>query len=141
MEPLIVEKKNGRVLGRKLIEKFLSNVPDGLYQLSVRKMQSSRSSRQNRWLWGQIYPRMLQGFLDAGWDNFTNEEEVHEYCKIMFAGKDIVNRDTGEIVTIPCRTREMDVVEFSLYCMQLRMFASDYLNIIIPEPNETLLQE
>lgn len=141
MEPFVIEKKKGRIIGRGLLEKVLSGVRDGMYKVTVRKLHNSRSNRQNRWLWGQIYPRLLQGFLDAGWDDFTSEEEVHEYCKIMFAGKDIVNRETGEVVTIPCRTSEMDVVEFSLYCMQLRMFANDYLNITIPEPSDALITE
>lgn len=141
MELFVIEKKKGRIIGRNLLEKVLASVRDGLYKVTVRKLQNNRSNQQNRWLWGQIYPRMLQGFLDAGWDDFANEEEVHQYCKIQFAGKDIVNRNTGEVVTIPGRTSKMDVVEFALYCEQLRIFAYDYLNVTIPEPDSSLITE
>lgn len=139
MEPIVIEKKKGRIIGRGMLEKGLSSVRDGIYKVTVRKLQNNRSNQQNRWLWGHIYPRLLQGFLDAGWDEFTNEEEVHEFCKVKFAGKEIVDRNTGEVVTIPCRTSQMDTVEFSLYCMQLRFFAKEYLNIEIAEPDEKLI--
>ena len=141
MESFIVEKKRGRINGRGLLEKILLRLPDGFYKVTVTKQRHGRSSRQNRWLWGQIYPRLLQGFLDAGWRDFICEDEVHEYCKIMFAGKAIVDPHSGEIVTLPCRTREMNTMEFALYCEQLRIFAYDMLNVTIPEPGTELLQE
>lgn len=141
MEPFIVEKRKHRILGRGQLEKVLTGMKDGFYKVTVKKCQNNRSNQQNRWLWGQIYPRLLHGFIDAGWDDFTCEEEVHEYCKVMFAGKDIVNKETGEIVTIPNKTSEMDVVEFTLYCMNIRIFAHDFLNVTIPEPSEELTKE
>ncbi len=141
MEPIIIEKKKGRLLGRSIMKTLLNGLGDGFYKVTIKKMHHSRSNQQNRWLWGQIYPRILHGLIDAGWENVTTEEQVHEMCKVMFAGTDIVNPNTGEITTIPNRTSEMDTVTFSLYCMQLRMFASDMLGITIPEPNERLLQE
>lgn len=141
MQNAVIEKKNKRILGRHQLESVLGRLQEGVYKITISKMRHVRSSNQNRWLWGQIYPMMLQGFVDLGHDELTCEEDVHEFCKVMFAGKQIVNKTTGEIVTIPCRTHEMDTVEFALYCEQLRIFAKDYLNVSIPEPQPLTLQQ
>ena len=140
MEPFIVEKKKGRVLGRGQLEKVLVGMDDGFYKVTVKKLRNDRTNQQNRWLWGQIYPRLLDGFVNLGWCNMTSEEDVHEYCLINYAGKDVVNPDTGEITTLPKRSSQMDTVEFSLYVTQLMILAQD-MGVTIPQPNSSLLTD
>jgi hypothetical protein len=98
------------------------------------KARKLRSDDQNAWLWGGIYPLLLEGLLDAGWE-FTRVEQVHEYFKALLTGETVVNRHTGEIVKFPGSTAAMDTSTFYAYCEKLRDYAQEYLNMEIPDPN------
>ena len=110
---------------------------DGTYSVSIKRIRKNRSNDQNGWLWGCIYPMLLDALIDVGWDEFTNLEQVHEFCKMKFTTETIVNKHTGEIVTIPHSTKAMNTIEFSSYTDKIREFASEYLNTEIPDPNNT----
>ena len=57
----------------------------------------------------------------------------------MFANKELINKDTGQIISVPALKREMTTVEMSTFTNQVRDYAAEFLNIIIPDP-ETNLQ-
>ncbi len=114
----MVEKLNGLFNLRPLYEWF-SQVCDGLYHIEVKKIRKPRSNDQNGWLWGCIYPMLLDGLLEAGWE-FTTVEQVHEFFKSIMAKESVVNRHTGEIVEFPSSTATMNTVQFSTYCVKLR---------------------
>lgn len=138
---MIIEKKRLRAYGLTQVEEYFRRAKPGFYEITIKQKRDRRSNAQNRWLWGKIYPMLLQGFLDAGWDEFTCEEEVHEWCKQHFSGKRVVNRITGEVDNLPNSTKKMDTIEFCSYCEQLRTMAVEYLGITIPEPNKELIEE
>lgn len=115
-------------------EKFLQ-LPNGDYILTVTPNRKTRSNQQNAYLWGVVYPAVLFGLQDAGWE-ITHEEQVHEYCKQAFAAREVINKDTGEVLTLPSSTARMQTAEFNVYVDKIKAFAFEYLNITIPEPNE-----
>lgn len=86
-------------------------------------------------LWGAVYPILLDGLLDAGWE-FTSVEQVHEFFKKLMAHEQVVNFDTGEIVEIPKSTATMDTQQFATYIEKLREYAQEFLNVTIPEPDK-----
>lgn len=134
---------NGKVLIRKINGLFdlamlygwFSQAVDGVYQVNVKKVRKPRSNDQNAWLWGCIYPMLLDGMIDAGWE-FANVEQLHEFFKAQMTADQVVNRETGEVVTFPSSTAKMDTVTFSTYCEKLREYAREYLNIDIPDPDK-----
>ena len=67
MAKLNVEKRNGLFDLHPLYEWF-RQVTDGIYRIEVKKVRKPRSNDQNGWLWGCIYPMLLDGLLDAGWE-------------------------------------------------------------------------
>ena len=87
------------------------------------------------WLWGCIYPMLLDALLETGWE-FVSVEQVHEYFKNMLAKDNVVNRHTGEIVEFPTSTATMDTLTFSTYCEKLREYGREYLGIDIPDPDK-----
>lgn len=111
----------------------INALPDGVYTIRISPFRRQRSIRQNEYLWGVVYPAMLYGLLDAGWE-FTSTEQVHEFFKAQIGGDKVVNRDTGEIIELPKSTAQMSTVQFSSYIEQLRQYANEYLNIEIPPP-------
>lgn len=110
-------------------------LPNGDYILTVTPNRKTRSNQQNAYLWGIVYPAVLFGLQDAGWE-ITNEEQVHEYCKQAFAAREVINKDTGEVISLPSSTARMQTAEFNVYVDKIKAFALEYLNITIPEPNE-----
>ena len=116
------------------------NALKGRYRLTIEKYRRSKSNPQLRWLYGQVYPIVLKGLNDAGWE-FTTIAEVDEYCKSMFASREVLNRHTGEIMTVPGLKRDMTTTEMMTYVDAIRDWASEYLNIKIPEPMQQMTME
>lgn len=129
-----IEKVNGLFDLKKLYEWF-KQAMDGIYLVEVKKVRKPRSNDQNGWLWGCIYPLLLDAMIDAGWE-FTNVEQLHEFFKAQMTADEVVNRETGEIVKFPSSTSSMSTVEFSAYCEKLREYAREYLNVEIPDPDK-----
>ena len=120
---------------RQLLNEALDSLPIGDYVITITPNRKTRSTQQNAYLWGIVYPSVLFGLQDAGWE-ITDEEQVHEYCKQVFAAREVINKDTGEVLSLPNSTARMQTAEFNVYVDKIKAFALEYLNITIPEPNE-----
>ena len=117
---------------------FFETALSGEYVCTVQRKQRRRTTPQNKYLWGVVYPMLLTGLQQAGWE-FTDCEQVHHFFKQHVAGESFINRKTGEVVTLPNSTAAMTTQEFETYIDRLRNYSAQYLNIEIPEPqNETL---
>jgi hypothetical protein len=88
-------------------------------------------------LFAGVYPLVLKALNDAGWE-FTTIDEIDEYCKSMFSSKEVLNRHTGEILDIPGLKRDMTIVEMMTYVDAIRNWASEFLNVYIPDPETNL---
>ena len=133
MNKVLIEKRNG-LFNLKTLYEFFRNALDGIYRIEVKKIRKPRSNDQNGWLWGCIYPMLLDALLDAGWE-FVSMEQVHEFFKSQMISDKVVNKHTGEIIEFPGSTSQMDTVTFSTYCEKLREYAREYLSIEIPDPD------
>ena len=131
---VIIEKAHGLFNLNRLYVWFVQ-AADGVYLVEVKKVHKPRTNDQNGWLWGCIYPLMLDALNDAGWD-FVNVEQVHEFFKSIMTKESVVNKETGEIVEFPTSTATMNTVAFSAYCEKLRDYAREYLNMEIPDPDK-----
>lgn len=135
MEAKFQIRKEHGLFDLKAIYSWMRQSLDGNYLFTARRIRKIRTGDQNGWLWGCIYPMMLDGLMDAGWE-FVSTEQVHDYFRDMLAKTKVVNKYTGEIVEFPGSTADMDTVTFSSYCEQLRDYAREYLNIEIPDPDK-----
>ena len=126
-----------RIINRALLDKELTGLPKGKYRLLIEKYRKKKSNPQLGYLFACIYPYVLRGLNDLGWE-FTNIDEVDAECKKRFASQEIINRHTGEIMEIPALKRDMTTTEFATYVNAIRDWASEYLNVYIPEPGEQI---
>jgi hypothetical protein len=131
---IIIEKVDGLFNLNKIYAWFIQAL-DGIYQVEIKRVRKPRSNGQNGWLWGCIYPMLLDGLLAAGWD-FVSVEQVHEFFKSQMTADKVVNKHTGEIIEFPGSTATMDTVTFSTYCEKLREYAREYLSMEIPDPDK-----
>lgn len=130
---ITVKKENGR-FDLQDVYMFFRAAADGSYALKIRKLHKARTLNQNDYLWGVVYPALLDGLIDAGWE-FTSCEQVHENFKAIMASEKVVNRDTGEVIEFPGSTAAMNTVQFSAYVDKLRDYAREYLGTDIPGPD------
>ena len=130
----LIDKIDG-YFNLRTISEFFRTASNGSYMLTITKHRRGRTLNQNDWLWGCVYPILLDGLLDAGWE-FTSVEQVHEFFKKQMAQDKVVNYSTGEIVEIPRSTATMDTQQFSMYIDALRDYAEEFLNVTIPEPDK-----
>jgi hypothetical protein len=126
-----------RIINANLLKQECDNLPKGRYSIKIEKYRKNKSNQQLGYLFAGVYPLVLKGLNDAGWE-FTSIAEVDEYCKSMFAEKEVLNRNTGEIMKIPGLKRNFNTVEMMTYVDSIRNWASEYLNIFIPEPSEQI---
>ena len=134
----IAVKEDGkafRIINRALLDKELTELPKGKYRLVVERYRKKKSNPQLGYLYACIYPFVLKGLNDLGWE-FTSLDQVDVECKRRFASQEILNRHTGEIMEIPALKRDMTTVEMMTYVDAIRNWASEYLSVYIPEPGE-----
>ena len=109
------------------------NTLKGRYDVTVRRARRSKSLPQLGYYYSAILPHFRRAALDAGWE-FASLEEVDNYLKLTFAGREIVNTQTAEIMTIPGLKRDMSTTEMTIFVEAIRKHAAEYLNYNIPDP-------
>ena len=82
MAKVLIEKIHG-LFDLKPLYEYIRTRADGVFRIEVVRVRKKRSGDQNGWLWGCIYPLMLDAMIDAGWE-FTSCEQLHEYFKNLF---------------------------------------------------------
>lgn len=121
---------------RKVMEEDLLRLPKGNYRMTIEQWKSKASHSQFKWLYGGIYPQMLIALNDAGYE-FATVDEVDTFCKFMWANKEVLNPETGEIMRLPVSKAEFLTIDHMGYVACIRKFASEYLdtNILDPDPD------
>ena len=124
-----------RIVNSKVFRTELNSLPKGRYRITVEKYRKNKSNAQLGYLFQVVYPMFRSAASQAGWE-FESIDEVDLYCKDMFAGKEITNRNTGEIITIPALKRDFNTVDMSTFINKIRDHCSEYFGVYIHEPLE-----
>jgi hypothetical protein len=136
----IAEKgKPYRMLYAKAFREQLDNLPPGKYQHTVDKYKRKATPLQFGYLYGLVYPLSMIALNDAGYE-FTNIDQVDVFWKLMFANKDVLNRETGEIMKIPLSKSEFMTIDEMTYTDAIRNYCSEYLSANIPDPDPNYKQ-
>lgn len=96
--------------------------------VQIEKFKKKRSGEQNAYYWSVCIPLIVEktGF---------SPEEIHEYLITKFIDKtDIVVG--GESIKVNKRTHNLTTVEFMEYISEIQRFASEKLDLFIPDPIE-----
>lgn len=112
-------------------------------EVTVKQRYKQRSSPQNRYYWGVLVPSILLAFIDLGndlqQDNPEHLEMVHGFLKDKFLhnGIEIANAQ-GELEQLPPSTTRLSTIEQEEYHEDIRRWSAEFLNVVIPLPNEQL---
>jgi len=123
-----------RVTNANVFRTDLGSLPKGKYRITVEKYYNKASHEQFKYLYGLVYPLSLIALNDAGYE-FTNVDQVDNFWKLMFANKEVLNRETGEILKLPLSKSEFMTIDEMTYCDAIRNYCSEYLMTSIPNPD------
>lgn len=126
-----------RIVNNKLFREELNNLSNGRYMINVDKYRKNKSLPQLGYYYACVLPMFLNAAIDAGWE-LTSREEADTWLKSMFAGKDLINKHTGQIIEVPGLKRNMTTVEMLTFINQVRDYAAEYLGTYIPDPEVNL---
>lgn len=115
-------------------QQYVESLKPGTYKVNITKT-NKRSNPQNSYYWGVVIPMIRQAFYDLGHE--LSAEETHEFLKGKFNCKQVVG-DGGEVVEIPLSTASLNKTDFGEYLEKIQRFASEFLGLVIPDPNEQL---
>ena len=119
---------------RKGMEADLASLPPGRYDYTIEKHKRKASPKQFGWLFGLIYPQSLILLNQAGYE-FTTVEQVDLFWKSLFASKEVLIRETGEIRMIPLSKAEFLTIDHMAYCSNIRNYCEEYLGGYIQDPD------
>ena len=134
------DNKAFRVVNSKLLKEDCDRLPKGRYRLTIKKYRKEKSNPQLGYLFACVYPLSMQLLNDAGWE-ITSIDECDAFWKDLYARKEVINRHTGEIRTIPALKRDFLTIDMMTYIDAIRNHCSEYLNGYIPGPEENLTIE
>lgn len=100
---------------------------------------SKRSNPQNAYYWGICIKEITLRLRELG-HTWINDEDVHEIMKLKFNYEHVVS-EGGEVMELPKSTTTLTKTQFSEYVEKIRLWASDFLNIQIPDPGQKLTME
>jgi len=129
------DKEEGRpykMLNPSLMRSELDALPKGRYKMTIEKFHRKATHLQFGYLYGLVYPLSMIALNDAGYE-FVNVDQVDLFWKSLFANKEVMNRESGEILKIPLSKSEFVTIDEMTYCDAIRNYCSEYLNAYIPD--------
>lgn len=98
-------------------------------KITVTEFKKTRSNYQNKYLHGVCY-KMIADYTGH------SSDEVHDEMRGMF-----LRKRSNYFKSVLGSTRKLSTVEFEEYTENIRRWASMGLNLYIPLPNETDLEQ
>ncbi|MCA0397304.1 MAG: hypothetical protein LCH51_07855 [Bacteroidetes bacterium] len=137
MPEQIIHIDQGKIVNRKKLADLFGQLTDGRYLVTIKSYQR-RSLSQNRYWWGVLVPMVRAGLVDVGYNEIRDDLQAHAYLKQIFLSEQVVNVNTGEVITLPGTTTKLTTVDFMKLVDDIQQWAAEYLNIYIPNPNEQI---
>lgn len=102
---------------------------DKSWRVEAREHRDTRSLEQNAYLWGVIYPALIEGAHLEGWTN----DDLHEYLLGEHFGWERLDGLGRPRVRPIRRSARLSIQDFSDYIEFVQRFAAER-GIVIPEP-------
>ena len=139
MVEVVIHISNRKVVNMKEFQEAFNQLKDGKHLVTVKDMRK-RSMPQNAYYWGVIVPMVRKGLYEAGYDEVTTNDDAHEVMKHIHLRKRIVSKQTGDVIDISNSSAKLSIPEFNIYIEAICKWASEYLGIVIPSPNDQLAE-
>lgn len=139
MQELIININNRKILNMTELKKAFNQLKDGKHLLTIKDYRK-RSLPQNAYYWSVVVPLIRRGLYDAGYDEVRTNDDAHEVIKQVHLKRNIVNKQTGELIEIAGHTSKLTIPEFNEFIEAVCKWSAEWLNVYIPSPNEQLAE-
>ena len=131
---------SGKLPGIKPISEILEHLEGKEITVTFDYYVRKRSTAQNAYYWPVIVEYVMEALIDAGYRREAlDHETVHDYLKdkfLRFMKRRIYNRETGKYIVTKPTTTTMTTWEFMDYMEAIVIWAAEFLNIQIPDPDK-----
>jgi hypothetical protein len=124
---------------RQRLLEWARQYPGKKVVIKFERKGSKRSSPQNRYYWGIVIKEITLRLRELG-HQWITDEDVHDMMKLKFNYEQIVS-EQGEVLELPKSTSTLTKTQFAEYVDNIRMWASGFLSISIPDPNQDLTMQ
>ena len=131
------EIKEGKINNPKVIREAFDSLDDGIYSLTIERSKK-RSLQQSAYYWGCCVPLVKEGLRNMGFNEVKSNDDAHLVMKHLFLKKKIVSEVTGDEIIVETSTTTLSKEAFNFFLEEVWQWASSYLNIQIPQPNEQI---
>lgn len=124
MKPIniLTNVKDGKIIyNRELLSASLELFEGKSITITIQENKKQRSNDQNSYYWSVVLPFIVEGIAELQGEP-TTSNEIHKQMKQDF--------NDGNSTT------ELNPKQFNEYLNKVVRFASEFLNITIPEPND-----
>lgn len=104
------------------------------FKVLVQDMYPNRSPQWNKYYWG-VTIKMIADYTGY------SSEEIHELLGFKFRMSYYFDFKSREMDYKYMSTTQDSDSEFALYIEQVRAWALEFLNLLIPDPNEVIVQD
>jgi hypothetical protein len=139
-EPPLVLDMNSLHNKRRLMSKI--GKMSGLWEFQMRRRKKNRSLNANSYYWAAFIPGWLEWLREASGEPWITAEQAHDaLVKRVLGAKEIVNKETGEVIDdARPSTHDMDVTEFTQYLDRAAEFLASFCGIVVL-PSEVYFEE
>ena len=123
------------IRNRKDFEKEVKRFEGKDVEIVVQKKRSRRSQMQTRDYWGVCVSMVRDRFIELG--NDCTKDDVHCFLKSQYLFTETLIDD--EVIRIPKGTSALSKSDFSEFISKIQKFASETLDIYIPDANEQIV--
>lgn len=137
---IISSVSNGNLKrNRNLIKEAIESFEGKEIEITIQKKRKLRSNPQNKFYWGVVLPILQEGLKDAtGEIRDFNSIHYQIIIPLLAPKRDVVNTDTGQVITEHITSSEMSTSEFMDFMVSIQQWGAEFLGITIPEPNEQI---
>ena len=125
-----VENGKLKLNSRSAFEEGVRNLKDGVYILSLNKDKPPKSRQLERWIHG-IAVQMIAA------ETGNEPNDVWEFLKLKFRPTPVMMNGELAFVGRSTAAPAMTLEEQTLFKDQIQAWAAEFLNLNIPDPNET----
>lgn len=109
---------------------FLSALPrDHAWKITIGEWKRTRSNEQNAYLWGVVYPTILQHL--PGWD----ADDLHEYFLGEWSGWEVLEGLGRKRLKPVRRSSKLSTTEFMDFVAFIQRTMAER-GVYVPDPNE-----
>lgn len=129
MQTFVLPDKDRQRIADNLHQFVLSALPGKRLKVTVEEYRKRRSDDQNRFLWGLVYPTILQSGSLEGW----TAEDLHEYFLGEVYGWQTIEGFGRKRIKPIRRSSKMTTVEFAEFIAEIQRRMAEF-GVFIADP-------